>query len=99
MDPQARAELEVALRAMPPEAAGAARAHLDRLERRLSAVKESLVLLAHEHDLHDAADPGGGRGYLLAVAPLTLELDTTVVQLSAAWDELRALLVRHCPPS
>ncbi len=57
MTPHARAELEHALRALPPAAVRTARGHVTHLQR-LQQRTGQLLLLAHEHDLYDA---GGTR--------------------------------------
>ncbi len=97
MTPHARAELEHALRALPPAAVRTARGHVTRLQRLQQRTGQLLLLLLllleHERDLYDdAVDAGSAQSYLSAVEQLTRDLDATVLALSATWSRPRALL-------
>ena len=97
MTPQALAELERTLAALPAEVARLARAGVGRVQQLLATTSELLQLLAHERDLHDLTAPAGGHGYVVAAVELTADLDSTVTRLSAAWAGLHGLLLEHAP--
>ena len=97
MTPQALAELERTLAALPADAARLARAHIAGVQQLHATTSGLLQLLAHERDLHDLTTPAGGHGYVVATVELTADLDATVTRLNATWAGLHGLLLEHAP--
>ena len=95
MNPQVLSEIEGALRDMPAHLARLVRAHVAGLQQLHTTTSELLLLLEHERDLHDLADPASGQLYLAAVARHAADLDATLLRLNAAWTGLHNLLLEH----